>query len=283
MIQELAGGRPLEVHAAPEDGPSPVVPDGSQLLIWTRGPEINGLHVVPARGGTPRAVSHGYYTGCWSPDGLSIAVATCTGAEKSCSSTPPAGARARSGSRGSIGRSSIWTGRACDRLLFVSNDRQGQYTIWTIAPDGSDQRKIQSSSREVPSVRWAPDGTSIYFFQRDNQTFSLHRLPIGPGAPAAATSSSVLLSGLETTDTSISPPTPAASFIARSISLQSARARHHDRRDKGVDDRDVAARAAARVARRWNRGLQRRPRVARNLFTMPLTGGMQSQLTFLNG
>ena len=37
MVQELAGGQPLEVFRAPEIGHVRWSPDGSELLIWTRG------------------------------------------------------------------------------------------------------------------------------------------------------------------------------------------------------------------------------------------------------
>ena len=55
MVQELAGGSPLEIFAAPEVGHLRWSPDGSELLVWARGRGRNGVYIISQMGGTPRS------------------------------------------------------------------------------------------------------------------------------------------------------------------------------------------------------------------------------------
>jgi Tol biopolymer transport system component/imidazolonepropionase-like amidohydrolase len=48
------------------------------------------------------------------------------------------------------------------RIAFIS-DRDGNFNIWTMTPDGSDPKQIsREASREVNSPAWDPDGEYIY-------------------------------------------------------------------------------------------------------------------------
>jgi hypothetical protein len=65
-------------------------------------------------------------------------------------------------------------------LTFVSSDPKGHYTVWTVKPDGNEQRRIVDTDAEIPSVRWAPSGDAVYYFRRLNQTFSLFKVGVPP-------------------------------------------------------------------------------------------------------
>ena len=79
MVQELAGGQPLEIFSAPEVGHVRWSPDGSELMMWARGSGKAGVYIMPQLGGTPRLIAPGQYMACWAPDGSTIAVGSYLG------------------------------------------------------------------------------------------------------------------------------------------------------------------------------------------------------------
>jgi hypothetical protein len=183
FVQELAGGRPLEIFSAPELNYLRWAPDGQDLLLWTRGSRWNGIYVVPQLGGQPRRIAAGMaFLSCWSPDGSTIAAAGA--GDNKIRLFDPRGQERRSltldGDRWSIWDLD-WSANG-DRLLFVSSDRKGRYEVGTIRADGRDQQTILSSATEIPSTRWAPHGNAIYYLQRVNETMSLFRIPAGAAA-----------------------------------------------------------------------------------------------------
>ena len=252
------------------------------MLLWTRGGGRHGVYVLPQLGGAPRAIADGQYTACWSPDGSAIAVAEVLVGKIRLYD--------------SVGREQQiltlhgehwaiwdidWTANG-DRLVYTSSDRQGRYTISTIRADGTGQQKILSVRAEIPSVRWAPDGDAIYYFQRVNQTLSLHRMTVGAGDAAAGGSGTALLTGLE-----------ADGFLGLSADarrLVYARAPYHSnlRMLDSVTGRTIELTRGT--------SLIERPRVSpdgrsvvfnvghephANLHTMPIDGDTPKQLTFL--
>ena len=283
FVQELAGGRPVEIFNAPEINYLRWSPDGTELLVWARGAGWNGIYVVPQLGGRPRLIAAGMvFLSCWSPDGSTIATAGAVDNKIRFFN-----------SRGQEQRSltldgdhwSIWDldwSAAGDRLLFVSSDRKGQYQIGTIRADGSDQQQILASRTEIPSTRWAPHGHAIYYLQRVNQTMSLFRIPAaaGDGAPASGTA---VLTGLETDR--------FFAFSSDARRLAYARAPYHS----NLRMLDVTTGRTTELTE--GTSLIERPRVSpdgtsivfnmghdprTNLYTMPIAGGTPKQLTFLN-
>lgn len=285
IVQELAGGPPLAVFTAPEVGHLRWSPDGSELMIWARGSGNDGIYVIPQLGGTPRRIKGGQFTACWSPDGSTIAVASYLvgkiwlvnklGREQRTVSLQ--------GVHWSIG--DIDWSPATGLLTFVSNDYQGHFTIWTIRPDGSDQRNVLTESTEITSARWAPQGDAIYYFRRLNQTNSLYRIPVQPGHGNSKAVATSVISGLES-DRSFA-------LSGDGKRLVYARAPYHSNLWMLVAGRDH--RTATKALTRGT-SLIERPRVspdgtsivfnmghepATNLYTMPITGGPPKQLTFL--
>jgi Tol biopolymer transport system component/DNA-binding winged helix-turn-helix (wHTH) protein len=283
VVQELAGGRPIDIFSAPEINYLRWSPNGGELLAWARGAGKNGIYIVPQLGGTPRHIATGMtFIACWSPDGSTIATAGAL--DNKVRFFDPRGHEL--GSLTLLGDHwSIWDldwSAASNRLLFASSDREGRYQIGTIRPDGTDQQKIISSQTEIPSTRWTPDGNAIYYFQRINQTVSLFRIPAnGTGAPTP--SSTAVLTGLETDR-----------FFALSSDarrLVYARAPYYS----NLRIHDVTTGHTSELTH--GTSLVERPRVSpdgssvvfnvghdprTNLYTLPMTGGTPKQITFLD-
>jgi Tol biopolymer transport system component len=283
VVQELAGGRPVEIFRGPEIGYLRWSPDGSQLLIWTRGAGRNGVYVMPQLGGTLRQIVAGQFISCWSPDGSLVAIATYL-----------AGKILLVDSRGRAQRTltlqgdhwSIWDidwSTSGDRLVFVSSDQQARYSIFTIRADGSDQKTILSGRAEIPSVRWAPEGDAIYYFQRVNQTVSLHRIRADSDPAAASIAGRTIITGLET-DRFFALSADAkrlvyarAPYYSNLWMLDAATGRTLElTRGTSLIERPTVSPDGSTVV--FNIGHE----PLTNLFTMPITGGPPKQLTFLS-
>ena len=283
FVQELAGGRPVEIFTAPELNYLRWAPDGQDLLVWARGAGSNGIYLVPQLGGLPQLIATGMvFLSCWSPDGATIATAGAL--DNRIRFFDRRGREQRSltllGDHWSIWDLD-WSATG-NRLLFVSSDREGRYEIGTIRSDGTDQRKIFSSRTEIPSTRWAPHGDAIYYFQRVNQTVSLFRIP-ADRTDVSIQSSTAVLTGLETDR-----------FFALSSDarrLVYARAPYHS----NLRMFDVITGYATELTQ--GTSLLERPRVSpdgsfvvfnvghdprTNLYTLPITGGTPKQITFLD-
>jgi Tol biopolymer transport system component len=174
-------------------------------------------------------------------------------------------------------------------LTFVSNDYQGRFTLWTIRPDGSDQKRVLAENTEIPSARWAPQGDAIYYFRRLNQTVSLYKILVQPGHENREAVAPTLISGLEA-DRSFA-------LSADGKRLVYARAPYHSNLwTLEVDGQGKNQRTETKALTQGT-SLIERPRVSpdgtsivfnigheglANLYTMPITGGPPKQLTFLD-
>jgi Tol biopolymer transport system component/DNA-binding winged helix-turn-helix (wHTH) protein len=283
VVQELAGGPPLAIFAAPEIGYVRWSPGGTELIVWTRGAGRSGVYVLPQTGGTPRPIASGQFIACWSPDGSTIAVASYLDGRISFYDT--------SGrlQRTTLLRDVNWSifdidWSVNDVLTFVSGDYQGRYSLWTVKPDGREQRRLIESDSEIPAARWAPGGLSIYYIRRFNQTFSL--LKISAAAHTGTHVPTTLVAGIE---------------IDRRFALSGdgkrlvyAKAPYYS--NLWVVEADPGHPAKPRIrALTDGTSLIERPSVSpdgasmafnvghapvTNVYTMPITGGVSKQLTF---
>jgi Tol biopolymer transport system component/DNA-binding winged helix-turn-helix (wHTH) protein len=282
VVQQLAGGPPLTIFTAPEIGYLRWSPDGADLIVWARGAGKNGVYVIPQLGGIPRPIAGGQFIACWSPDGSTIAVATYMGKiwlfDRS-------GRRQRTLSLRDVNWS-IWDidWSVKGVLTFVSSDPKGHYTVWTVKPDGNEQRRIVDTDAEIPSVRWAPSGDAVYYFRRLNQTFSLFKIGVPPHTNPAIPKA--LVAGIEIDR--------LFALSADAKRLVYARAPYYSNlwvvdanggRDKRPQMQELTT----------GTSLIERPSVspdgttlvfnvghgpATNLYTMPITGSVPRQLTF---
>jgi Tol biopolymer transport system component/DNA-binding winged helix-turn-helix (wHTH) protein len=195
IVQELAGGPPLTIFTAPEINYLRWSPDGSELIVWARGSGKNGVYVMPQLGGTPRQIATAQFIGSWSPDGSTIALAGYDGQMRFVDSSgrPQRTVPLREA------KWSIWDidWSARGIVTFVSSDFQGHYTIWTMKPDGSEQRRIVESDSEIPTARWDRHGGAIYYLRRVNQTFSLFKVPFAATTDTQDQTPSMIMAGLE--------------------------------------------------------------------------------------
>jgi Tol biopolymer transport system component/DNA-binding winged helix-turn-helix (wHTH) protein len=289
VVQELAGGQPLAVFSAPAAGHLRWSPDGSELLMWVRGSGKNGIYIMPQLGGTPRRMIAGQFIACWAPDGSTIAVGSYLGGKVWFLNTH--GREARTVSLQGV-RGAIWDmdwSPANGLLMFVSDDSEGGYSIWTIRPDGSDQKKVLAENTEIHTARWAPGGNAIYYSRRLNQTVSLNKILVRPGHQNREAVTTTLITGLET-DRSFA-------LSADATRLVYARAPYHsnlwmlDVGGSGNNHRPETkelTRGTLRIERArvspdgtsivFNIGHE--PRT--ELYTLPMTGGSPKQLTFLD-
>ena len=289
MVQELAGGPPLAVFSAPEVGHLRWSPDGSELIIWARGSGKDGLYIMPQLGGTPRRVIGDRYIACWSPDGSTIAVPSYLGGKIWLLNK--LGREQRTVSLQGV-HWSIWDidwSPANGLLTFVSNDYQGRFTIWTIRPDGSDQRRVVAENTEISSARWAPQGDAIYYFRRLNQTVSLDKILVHPGYENREAVARTLITGLET-DGSLALSADGKRLVYTRApyysNLWTLEAGAHGKNQKTETKELTRGTSLIERPSVWPDGTSIVFNIGHeglaNLYTMPITGGAPKQLTFLD-
>jgi Tol biopolymer transport system component/DNA-binding winged helix-turn-helix (wHTH) protein len=283
MVQQLVKGQPRAVFNAPEVGHLRWSPDGSELLLWARGSGRNGVYIIPRLGGAPRQVFAGQFVACWSPTAAMIAVASYMGGKIWMVDT--LGRAQRTISLQEVDWS-IWAidwSAARDLLVFVSSDKKGRYSIWTIRPDGSAQTKILAADIEIPSARWAPRGDAIYYFRRVNQTTSLQKIPVAADGTVHAAAETTIIAGLEA-DRSFAVSADGRRLIyARApyysnlwmLDARSGRSIELTRGTSLVERPRVSPDGTAVVFNMGHEPLT-------NLYTMPLAGGTPKQLTFFD-
>jgi serine/threonine protein kinase/Tol biopolymer transport system component len=194
MLQDLKGGHAIEISAAFKIWGPRWSPDGTELAV-SLDPLQRGVFLIPRLGGSPRFIAKGAYT-CWSPDGSKIATAwqNEVGFRTVDNATGIAKNIALSGFRVVDGLD--WS-PASNFMAVLSGFRRGQ-VIWTVHPDGSQQRKVIEGDG-LDSPRWSPDGDAIYFLRTSSdQTQELARVAVDSTSGQGHGPASVLLSGLQT-------------------------------------------------------------------------------------
>jgi Tol biopolymer transport system component/DNA-binding winged helix-turn-helix (wHTH) protein len=289
MVQELAGGRRVEVFSAPEAGALRWSPDGSELMFWARGDGISAQYIAPVSGGAARRIAPGFFVSCWSPDGSTVALGLFLSGKIRFLNRLGEVERtiALQGTR-----EWIWDldwSAVHGRLLVVADDEQRRATIWTIRPDGSEQRKVFTGETEILAARWVPSGNAVYYFTRANQTVSLYRVSIDPVRQEADGEPIPLLTGLESDE--------GFGISADGKRLVYSRAPYYSNLwlvdaaggDGGRTLRPSQLTHGTAVVERprvspdgrtivFNTGYESRA----NLYTVPATGGTPKQLTFFN-
>ncbi len=283
LVQQLDGGAPVTILAAPEAGHLRWSPDGSELLVWARGGGYDGIYIVAQAGGMPRLVAPRMYIGCWSPDGTTIAIPSYLGGR--IWFVNGQGVRQRSFALTDV-TWSIWDidwSPVTGLLTLASSDPEGRFTLWTVRADGTEQTRILTERTAIHSARWAPDGRAIYYLRELNQTHSLYKVSIRGDSTADSAS---LLTGLETDQ--------SFAISSDGTRLVYARAPYHS----NLWALELAAdgRAATRALTQGT-ALVERPHISpdgqsiafnigheptANVYTMPIGGGQPRQLTFFN-
>jgi Tol biopolymer transport system component/predicted Ser/Thr protein kinase len=204
-IEQLGGERKLVTQAL-SGGPvldlggnlsSPAwSPDGSELAVSAP----QGISVISRFGGAPRRLGSLGDPSGWSPDGSQILISSVAAGIRWVNKVTGEEKRIP-------GPTYFWlqdlycSGKTGMLLLLTypppdnSTVKLGvKYDIWTMKPDGSDQRKLIEEDKEIHSPRWSPNGDSIYYFLVQGNTTDLMKLSVA----RPSTGSSILASGLET-------------------------------------------------------------------------------------
>ena len=288
VVQPVDGGEPIVVFSAPEAGALRWSSDSSELLFWARGDRLDGVYVTSRVGDTARRLANERFLTCWSPDGSTIALALFNTQKIRLVNRLGEEERtiALSGTSGWIWDLDWSAVRG--RLLVVAADDQRRPTIWSIRPDGTDQRKMLASTHEISAARWSADGTSIYYFSRASQTVSVLKVPLRPDLTADEDRTATLVSGLEADG--------AYGLSADAHRLVYARSPYYA--NLWLVEADPGSTQPARTTQLTHgTAIAERPRVSpdsesilfnmgsesqANLYTMPANGGPPKQLTFLN-
>ena len=199
MLQDLSGGQAIELFKAQTASMPRWSPDGSELIVFgNMGDGLSrGIVLIPRLGQTFRHVASGFYS-CWSPDGTKIAVALQS--EKGFRMVDKATGQSKqislSGFRWFLDLD--WS-PASNLLLALTVLEKGKYALWTVDPDGSQQRKVLEEDNLV-SPRWSPAGNAIYFFRSKGNSSELAKIPIHSKSGEAAGPATAVLSGLQVGD-----------------------------------------------------------------------------------
>ena len=197
MLQDLAGGQAIELAKAPMLEYPRWSPDGSELVIFRSLGQSWGIFLVPRLGGTSRLIAGGNFAS-WSPDGSQVAVA----------GIPEHGFRIVdkvTGSSKTIHLSGFrwfhgidWS-PAPNLLAVLTELENGREAIWTVHPDGSQQRKVMEKD-VLASPCWSSTGDGIYLLDWEGGIDEILKVPVNPKTGEAKDPASVLLSGLEVGD-----------------------------------------------------------------------------------
>lgn len=197
MLQALSGGPSLELLRGQEVWNPRWAPDGSEIMVRVR--ESNeterGLFFVSHLGGPPRPLGMDYPYFCWSSDGSQIVAAweppesgiwivnKQTGLKKQLSAP---------GYRSLLDVDCVpKTG-----MLLLLTKTSDKYQIWTMKPDGSEQRKLIEEQKEIVCPRWSSTADAVYYLRAEGNTTDLVKI----SASGKSMESSVLVSGLESGD-----------------------------------------------------------------------------------
>jgi Tol biopolymer transport system component len=166
VVQDLAGGQPLDVYMGRYVRAVTWSPDGSELAFGAgTSPSLfeAALMIVPRLGGTPRRLNAPSRLIAWSPDGARIASAATT--TNSISITAKATGemtQIRLGGSFAFVSGLHWdpSGR---RLAFTTAGGGEESTLWVIGVDGTGQRQVLEQQSIISSPRWSGSGDAIYF------------------------------------------------------------------------------------------------------------------------
>ncbi|UCE18563.1 MAG: PD40 domain-containing protein, partial [Gemmatimonadota bacterium] len=182
FVQDLTGGRPIEIHKDLVINNVKWSPDGSDLLISANNDTSLSCLMFPRLGGTPQHFppSRFFRILSWSHDASRFA----------CSDLPWKRilfVHTSTGDTNSIPLSGSFTWlRDIDwspkghLLLFVTEG--SVYTLWTIGTDGNNQKKVIEDSTSISSPRWSYGGDAIYYFHSQDQTRDLMKIDVDPAS-----------------------------------------------------------------------------------------------------
>ena len=194
VVQDLAGGQPLDVYTGRYVRAVTWSPDGSELAFGAgTSPSsfASALMIVPRLGGTPRRlIAPSTYT-AWSPDGRQIASAEGVNSisltDKATGQTTPI----RLQGSFAFFRGLDWD-RSGRRIAFATATGGEGSTLWVIGIDGTGQRQVLEEQSTITSPRWSADGDTIYFLKGTQGGLELWKVAVDEDGRATGTAQLVL-------------------------------------------------------------------------------------------
>ena len=292
VVQELTGGRPLEIFKGGNIQNNLVwSPDGSELAF--SGATSIGVFgargfVVPRLGGQPRTIpTLGFVS--WSPEGNRLAtVATASKEILIVNTSTGQTTRLPLGGSYAFVYGVDWS-PAGPLLTFTTATGDDRATLSTIKADGSGEQRVAEENAFIRSPQFSGSGDAIYYLRGARiGAFELWKVPIardtgqrlGPakrvlgGLPLGATFSvdqdNKQLAYLRTVASEnlwlvTVPDSPSAQVIPTSLTAGTF-----------ADTHPAISPDGTRVA------FARRTGGTSNLFVVPITGGAAQQVTFLS-
>jgi len=199
MVQDLAGGAPLEVFRGQRCVSLRWLPDGTELSMIARdGSNQTGILLIPRLGGTPRTVesSSGLTNVAWSPDGSHYArpegtsisiVNRASGAAKALLIKGPV-----------LQVLDLDWAPGGDRLAFTAINDKRESVLGTIRTDGSQQQDLVAGTSRIESPRWSSRGDAVYFLQGTEQSMDLWKITVSPRTGGPSGPASIILPELQT-------------------------------------------------------------------------------------
>ncbi len=290
MVQDLAGGPPLEVFRGPRCDFLRWLPNGTELsIIGKDNSNQTTLLLIPRLGGSARPVecSGGLTTLAWSPDGSYYA---CTEGTSISIVNKISGAVKAVLIKGHfMNVLDLDWASVGDRLVFTTVNDKREYALGTIRTDGSQQKELVSCLYRIDSPRWSTRGDLIFYFLGTGLSIDLWKIAISAKTGEASGRASIILSELQTgVSFSVTSDgkkmaygrllTTGHLWLAESKASGQDRAVSTSALTKGtsVNQFPSISPDGRQLAYVMNTG-----KVA-ELFVMPLDGGAARQITFLN-
>jgi len=207
IVQDLTGGRPIELFTTKQIYDMRWTPDGSEILVYADDRDSVrkwDFYLFPRLGGDYRRYnsslmrSHVHF--CWKENGSCFAsmkpmtkkiyfIDKMTGDTDSISL---------------MDKSYIYfhdldwspTGKV---LAFYAEDEK-LHTIWTITTDGKNQNLMAQDSIGLSSPRWNTQGDAIYYLHNKGQTTDLMKIKVSSSTGKAQDKGKIIQTGLQTID-----------------------------------------------------------------------------------
>jgi serine/threonine protein kinase/Tol biopolymer transport system component len=195
MLQDLKGGRSVELLKDIVIGHPRWSPDGSELAVCRtdRIPDCN-MVLIPRLGGAPRFIGVAAFCS-WSPDGNSIAIADIPGKGFRIVDRMNGSSKTVSLSGFEFMLDLDWSPKS-NRIAILTYLLNARTAVWTVRADGNQYQKLVEEDR-ITSVRWSAIGDRVYLLREKDSIGELLSIPIDSVTGKALASPSTLLSGLE--------------------------------------------------------------------------------------
>ncbi len=194
LVQDIAGGRAIEVVSGRGCLDLVWTPDGSEITVVDQG----GVYLVPRLGG-PRRQLEDFEFIAWSPDGSQYAgakrasknivlVSKLTGKSTPVILTGPI-----------LFILGLDWSPAGDRLSALTLNTGNKYALWTVKTDGTQQNMAIEEEAFLTSPRWTNKGDAIFYLRGQVSRVlmtELWRLPISRDTGRPARDPSLVLSGI---------------------------------------------------------------------------------------